>query len=206
MLTIKKLLEVIVEYNDLPKFQVERAISTILTFYIEQILSDDGNELELISPEYPLRKENNQSTNVDYLLINKTKESIVLVEFKTNYREKTKSVLSHQNVYETIVEKIKGETASFLIDDVRTIRKKSTEKDKYTYLLKKAERINGSVREAEIIYLVPRAIKSKINEAIKNKRQKELVSTRIIAFDEICASNDNNDVYNELINALRMLK
>mgnify|MGYP001447775819 FL=1 len=86
MPTIKELLERIVEYNNLPKFQVERALSPIISFYIANMISKikNGDEIKLITPEFPLKKENNQSKNIDYLLVNQSKKKLILVELKTD--------------------------------------------------------------------------------------------------------------------------
>ncbi|MBV5328998.1 MAG: hypothetical protein JZU65_15450 [Chlorobium sp.] len=201
MLTINKLLERIIEYNDLPKFQVERAISPILSFYIGRILSKNNEELELVSPEYPLKNDNNQSTNIDYLIINKTKNCILLVELKTNFRASTKSVLEHQSKYEEIIEKIYKNTAAFLVEDIEKIYSGTNEKEKYHYLKEQAKRVNKDIRHGEIVYLVPKTIKSKIIHD-----RPELKYTSLVAFDEIITSGHDDEVYDELVKALLMLK
>ncbi len=207
MLTIKALLKKIVEYNDLPKFQVERAISPMLSFYIEDILSKTygSDKLELISPEYPLKNKNNQSTNIDYLLINKTKSSVLLVELKTNFRASTSSVLEHQKKYEAVLEKIASAKAGFLVEDIEKIISGTEEKEKYKYLIKRANKINKEICKGEIVYLVPKTVKDKILNDI-NKKILELKQTNILSFDEIPKTLPNDVNYSELVKALLLLK
>lgn len=88
---VNDLMKHIIEGVNIPKVQVERALSPILSLYIESILTSyfNGNSeysgsYEMISPEFPLKKENNQSTNIDYLLINRSKKTLVFFELKTD--------------------------------------------------------------------------------------------------------------------------
>jgi hypothetical protein len=84
--------EIVDEGMLIPKFQVERCISPILSLFLENILETKfpENQYELIMPEFPIRKgmlngeNDNQSTNIDYLLFNKTENKFTFLELKTD--------------------------------------------------------------------------------------------------------------------------
>lgn len=68
-----------------PKVQVERSIGPILGFFLEKAISDLlGREVITLAPEFPLKKaEDYQSTNIDWLLYDKTRNELLMVELKT---------------------------------------------------------------------------------------------------------------------------
>ena len=87
---IEEYLHTLFVYNQVPKLQIERAISPLLSIYIEELVkqhlkntSSPAYNLELIAPEFPLKKKNNQSTNIDWLLIDKNNLVLYLIELKT---------------------------------------------------------------------------------------------------------------------------
>lgn len=206
-LTIKDLLDKIIEYNDLPKFQVERALSPILSFYIEKIISikSDNDDIELISPEFPLKKkENNQSNNIDYLLVDKTDESIILVELKTNKRASIKDVLEHQSNYEFFINRIESERAGFLFKELELILPKSNQEEKYEYLKEKAKNINKNINKGKIIYFVPDNIRDNIREDNK-KLQKNMRDTVVYGFSDLPDEIGNDSTYKEIYESLLKL-
>lgn len=201
MITIDSLLERIIEYNDLPKFQVERALSPILSFYIDNVVAllVKSDSVKMIMPEFPLKEENNQSTNIDYLVIDESKSEIILVELKTNYRANISSVFEHQKKYELVVEKIRNEGASFLKEDVSEILKKSDQKEKYKYLLKYTDKIDSGIRNGRILYIVPEIIKT--NPNIK----KNLKYTSIFSFSDFPLEINSDENYKKVRKALLRL-
>lgn len=201
MPTIKELLERIVEYNNLPKFQVERALSPIISFYIANMISKikNGDEIKLITPEFPLKKENNQSKNIDYLLVNQSKKKLILVELKTDFRACKKDVLEHQSNYENVIHKLKENKAIYLVNDINDIYEKSKQKDKYEYLKDRANNIDREICSGEILYIVPKEIKAKIMNTI-------LEDTSIVSFDELPSDlNGADENYKLLFEALQKL-
>lgn len=84
------LMERIVESHQIPKVQVERVVSPILSMFVADALTkkfanNDSlrGKYELVCMEFPLKKpENSQSTNIDFLLVNTTTLSIVFLEIK----------------------------------------------------------------------------------------------------------------------------
>jgi len=160
------------EYNSIPKLQIERAISPLLSVFIEELIKEFlinkpelSGEIELILPEFPLKKENNQSTNIDWLLVNKEKQILLFVELKTA----TTSFNSEQlDTYVLIQKYIQKFGAKFLYDDIKIIRNNSSEKNKYDFILQRLSAFHESFRtinRSEIIYIVPTAIKHRILDA-----------------------------------------
>lgn len=159
------------EYNSIPKLQIERAISPLLGIFIQELVSfllkDNANlsgEMEMILPEFPLKKENNQSTNIDWLVLNKTKNILLFIELKTAGSSFNSSQLQ---IYTEIQKLIKRFTAKFLIDELETIRNHSVEKKKYDFILGKINKyrnIFSEIKDTEIVYIVPSSVKGKVKD------------------------------------------
>lgn len=175
---INILMETIMEGVYIPNVQVERELSPILGIFIESLLTKRfencqvfSGEYKLISPEFPLKKkDNNQSINVDYLLFNKTRNEIVFLELKTDSGSFEESQMDRYIVYKKRIEE--SHSASFLKQDIETIRNKSEKKKmkkKYEYTLDRINKIFGKdlsklskVRNCKVIYLVPSSIRKTI--------------------------------------------
>lgn len=168
---LEKLMEIIV--NDgvkTPKAQVERYLSPILTIFLEEILkSKFGNEYHMIAPEFPIKKGTigetnrpNQSTNIDYLMFNSTQNKFTFIELKTDSSSFKPSQLDIYNQLEKISLEENKVFGQLLYDDLLEIKKASSYKDKYQYLIeKKWDTSLNSINEMEIIYLVPAKTKLK---------------------------------------------
>lgn len=144
-----------------PKAQVERYLSPILEIYLEEILLHTlGNEYKLISSEFPIKKdETNQSTNIDYLLVNMKTSALVFLELKTDSR----SFRAAQNdIYKTLLN-VK-DIGCKLHKDLQEIRENTVQKEKYDFIIKKWGLIPDldSITKSELIYLVPKKSKDKI--------------------------------------------
>src|SRR5438309_2135022 len=82
----------ILEGAMIPKVQIERVVGPILSMFLADVLTetlrDDpvlSGQLTLIGPEFPLKKSvGNDSTNVDWLLLNQSRSQLLLVELKTS--------------------------------------------------------------------------------------------------------------------------
>lgn len=74
------------EGRKVPKFQVERAVGPIIDFFIEDIASAlfDGDHVVKLAAEFPLKMQNFQSTNIDWLIYNGAREELVFFELKTD--------------------------------------------------------------------------------------------------------------------------
>lgn len=153
----------IIALTKTPKVQLERIVSPIFGLFIEEIFNakfkDDPNysgNYELISSEFPLKKEgNNQSTNIDFLLLNRDKKLILFLELKTDsssYRE------VQYDVYIEYIKRIEKDSASIFIDEIGNIKSNSIKPNKYETLL---DKLNNMAKELEqikkvfLVYLIP---------------------------------------------------
>ncbi len=163
-------MDLILEGGNIPKVQVERAVSPIiamfignlLTLYLKDITSDI---YELVSQEFPLKKDNNQSTNMDYLLLNNKKDRLVFVELKTDVSSFDKA---QAEKYVTFKNNIIKNSAKLLSDDLSDILKSSTKKYKYEYLLKQFNKHipkPEDIKNVLVIYIVPKIIKEKVQNS-----------------------------------------
>lgn len=159
----------ILECTKIPKVQIERAVGPILGFFIDQLLSKalGINEIVTLSPEFPIKgQSNNQSTNIDWLLYNKTQNQMILLELKTcdtSFRDEQKKI------YTDLQERIRNNSAQFLVEDIKEIKRRSQEHGKYEFVLEKLETALGDYNQvfancsdAQIIYLMPESSKAKV--------------------------------------------
>lgn len=159
----------------IPKVQVERSLGPIIGFFLAETLSAAmSEEVVMLCPEFPIRKarlgdsENNQSTNIDWLMFSRDKQELLLVELKTtdtSYRHEQSDI--YQALQDTIA---KRNSAAFLIDELQAIASASQESGKYRHvmnLLAQALSVNeaelphvlGQCRRARIIYIAPKISK-----------------------------------------------
>lgn len=164
-----KYLEILTDYNRIPKIQIERAVSPILSMFIEEIITESfkHNEIlkgryKLILPEFPLKKDNNQSTNIDYLLINLEKNKLLFVELKTSGNSYD---TAQKIIYENIIKKIKVSGADFLVHDINKIAANSSEKGKYEFILEDLDKYQyylKNIKNADLAYIVPAVLQNKL--------------------------------------------
>ena len=82
---IEKYIGLLIQNSCIPKFQTERAISSILQLYIEDIACYlTKKDFKNITIELPLPiNGSDQSTNIDYMLYSTTENCILVIELKT---------------------------------------------------------------------------------------------------------------------------
>lgn len=166
-LFIHQLMLHILEGNQIPKVQVERVVGPILGFFLAEVLTASLQKDEMFSgkyrvlcPEFPLLKPmGRQSSNVDWLLYNETRQELVFLELKTA----SGSFCTKQAA--TYLEKrlqVLDQGAGFLVEDLKRIERASLAADKYAFVQELlAERFpNGlealdACRKAQVMYLVP---------------------------------------------------
>lgn len=120
----------------IPKVQVERSVGPIIGFFLAEALSSALNEdIVMVCPEFPIRKtrlgesENNQSTNIDWLMFSRDKQELLLVELKTT---DTSFRNEQSDIYLDLQSTIVGRNSSaFLIDELLAIASASQETGKY---------------------------------------------------------------------------
>lgn len=159
----------------IPKVQVERSVGPIIGFFLAEALSSALNEdVVMLCPEFPIRKtrvgesENNQSTNIDWLMFSRDKQELLLVELKTtdtSFRNEQSDI--YKDLQHTIAER---NSAAFLIDELLAIASASQETGKYKNVItllaqalsvpeaNLAESL-GHCGHARIIYLAPKVSK-----------------------------------------------
>lgn len=164
---INDLMDSIIEGMNIPKVQVERAFNPILKIFIESLLNsyfeDDETmrgDYKLISPEFPLKKEDNkQSTNIDFLLLNNEKKVLLFFELKTDISSADASQTERYIEYKKRIER---ESAEILRKDLLAICSTTQKKNKYEHLLTQFDKVVSRpelIKKAVIFYLVPKAIK-----------------------------------------------
>ncbi|MFZ1517690.1 MAG: hypothetical protein WAU11_02890 [Ignavibacteriaceae bacterium] len=162
----------LVNYNRIPKLQIERAISPFLSIFIEDLITNFlknnhklSGKVEMILPEFPLKKDNNQSTNIDWLLINREKGVLLFVELKTAASSYKPEQL---DIYQVIQKNISDKTAGFLYEDIIQIRDNSNEPNKYNYVLDELKPFTeylNTIRDVVVIYIVPTKTKKQLSKA-----------------------------------------
>ncbi len=177
------LMDMILEGMKIPKVQVERAVAPIIAMFVGDVLksflaASESDRYVLVSQEFPLKKDNNQSTNIDFLLVNDHRHQLIFVELKTDLS----SFDSKQaKIYEEIKGRVAKESAAFLWEDLSEISNHSTKKFKYEYL--KANFQDhipdpGKITDALIVYMVPEALKEKV-------RRSSAAIDHVISFREL---------------------
>jgi hypothetical protein len=173
---IERLAHIIVDLANIPKVQVERIVGPVLSIFIAEIINkllnvpnNSADKIELVAPEWPLKKdENNQSTNIDWLFVQPSKDRFFFVELKTDSSSEDPKQLS---IYRTIIDRVSKNSAGYLLVDLERIRNASSDGWKYDYVMKMAEpyrKTFSSSKEIQLIYIVPKKMKAKLeNETVR---------------------------------------
>ncbi len=158
---VEILMQTIIKSKDIPKAQVERYVSPILEIFLPSALSKIlGKNIEMVMPEFPIKKlENNQSTNIDFLL--SSDNEIIFVELKT---DTTSSNDNQMKTYEKL--KTTSNLGCKLFNDFEQIKENSSKNKKYQNIqnLIQDKLLNlTKLQKLEIVYLVPKRLKEKNN-------------------------------------------
>lgn len=161
------LMQTVIKSKDIPKAQVERYVSPILEIFIASALSKIlDKKIELIMPEFPIKKEeNNQSTNIDYLLT--SEDEIIFLELKT---DTTSSNDGQMKVYEKL--RSRDSLGEDLHNDFEEIKNNSSKKKKYeTHQALIKDKLNNlkKLHKLKIVYLIPKQLKESIKFNTENK-------------------------------------
>ncbi|MBE2279245.1 MAG: hypothetical protein IAE91_02550 [Ignavibacteriaceae bacterium] len=161
----------IIEGREIPKVQVERMLSPILGIFVEEFLTkyfestDFAGEIKLLAYEFPLKKEfNDQSTNLDFLLFNLSKNTLIFLEVKTDVSSDNRAQLEN---YIYFKECITSNSGTFLFTDLTKIAKKSSKGNKYQKVLSRIEEYKRELShcfDVKVVYLVPAALAARIKE------------------------------------------
>ena len=171
----KVLLKHIMKGVNVPKVQIERVIGPILGLFIEDVMSSLLKEkVVTLSAEFPIRKlaqefqeQNNQSTNIDWLMYAEESKTLVFVELKTT---DTAFRAGQAALYTALQSKIAEKSAQFLSEDIVAITKASKESGKYKNISKRMAKTGANfadIRRSKIVYLLPEAAKTRTSESEK---------------------------------------
>ena len=160
-----------------PKFQVERAIGPILGFFLEKAISDLlGREVITLAAEFPLKKPNpnKQSTNIDWLMYDKVKNHLLLVELKTEVASFSRKQLAIYLNLAASESPWKGMENGFKeIYETSKSWKYRFAKDKLDEVLKnKRKRVTGA--RVRVLYLAPESSRGLFNRALKKFKSDNL--------------------------------
>jgi predicted sulfurtransferase len=103
---LEKYIKQLIKFCKVPKFQNERAISILLSMYLEEIVKQyTGEYYTLVTIELPYAdKDSNRSNNIDYFMLNETKGNALLIELKTEEQGSnahfSAQIEKYRNVYE----------------------------------------------------------------------------------------------------------
>jgi hypothetical protein len=118
--------------RNFPKYQFERSIDGFISLFIEEYLClHYGADVRYIAAEFPIKKtDNNQSTNVDYLLYRHGLEPAWLfVELKTDHNSMRDNQLTAYDSFRNV------RMRTLLAQISTNIMPGSRQKKKYHYLL-----------------------------------------------------------------------
>ena len=140
-------------------------MAPILTIFLEDIINQllGATDIRLIAPEWPLKKENNQSTNIDWLMIQTSRKRLIAIELKTDAG-------SHDNeqaaTYLQLKKRVSDHGAGYLWVDWERIQEASNLSWKYEYMIRSANSYKGAfsdIRKVEIVYIVPSSMTNKLS-------------------------------------------
>ena len=137
----------------LPKYQFERRVDAMLALFLPGIFQElYGWNAEVVVPEFPIKKaNNNQTTNVDYLLFRKGEAghpaAWIFFELKTDSGSYSGSQLA-------IYQRARERGMAALRDDLNRVLAATQAKAKYRELLRRIDRYPVDT-PIEIVYLLP---------------------------------------------------
>lgn len=151
---LDKYINQLIRFCKIPKFQNERAFSTILSLYLEEIIEKTLNEKYiLLTVEFPIKKNNtNHSTNIDYVMVNEIKDKALLIELKTERQGQKDNFNNQIKLYSKLKENISQFQSH---KDVINCNRKRQHKIKYKYLQESLGNSLDQISGIEIMYIVP---------------------------------------------------
>ena len=159
---LEQLLKLLSDNKSFPKYQHERRVDLFINFFLPEILDAElGTPIDLVIPEFPLKKESTaHTTNADYFAYSSKHNRVYLCEFKTTAGSFNEEQLERYF-------QAKDDGWSKVIKDINTVFD-STEprhKAKYANLIEKVQDIPAVV-DIEVVYIAPEATRSKMDAFI----------------------------------------
>lgn len=158
---LDKYIEQLIKYCKVPKFQNERAISMILSLYLEEVIYKMYKEkYKFVTIEFPIaKKDTHQTTNIDYLMVSEDRKKALLIELKTEIQGNDKHFWKQIKEYAELKKNEKSLDHAF--EDVVGFKRGKTHKNKY---LKQQKIIGQELKKIEVIkimYIAPDFIAEK---------------------------------------------
>lgn len=150
---LEEVFRTLIDNKALPKYQFERRVDIFLSVFLPEALSRLlGGDVRIVAPEFPLKKaDNNQSTNVDYVLFKHAErpeeERWIFLELKTDRAS------VDQGQVDIYHEAIRVGMSS-LLRDLNAIRDATKAGAKYDALLARFKGLPAD-RPIDLIYLAP---------------------------------------------------
>ncbi len=138
--------------RDLPKYQFERRIDTMLEFFLPEFLSMKyGGEVTFVTPEFPLKRiENNLSNNIDFLFFHTLPDDMgkqwIICEVKA-----INESISHEQL--VLYTRAKAKGMKVLLSEIQFIRNISGNKVKYDSLLRRIEPFEKEL-PVKVVYII----------------------------------------------------
>lgn len=152
---IESYIDLLIENSAIPKFQSERAISSLIELYISKIIRFlTKKEYEFITIELPLPIDGtNQSTNIDYMLYNKNENCVLVVELKTERQGNDHHLVQQLINYQVF--KNDKEISLKILGICDNKKRKRAHLKKYENQKNRIKKILKSNPEWQIMYICP---------------------------------------------------
>jgi len=147
-------------WRHLPAYQLERRADIFFSVYLKGMLEEfTRTELEeLIIPELPIKRDiiwpdraSNQSVKVDYALFSKDRDTVFLVELKTD-------AASRRDSQDDYLERARRAGLPCILEGIKAIALKTNARQKYYHLLASLAELGLMSLPADMEdYLYPRA-------------------------------------------------
>ena len=126
---IGKLFDLLDERRHLPKYNLELRANPFFELFLPDVLRGCGMPMKTpIIPEFPLKKENNQSRNVDFFALSENGKQAFLIELKTDMD-------SIDPLQDKFLKAATERKLNELVNDIKQIASYSKYYRKYVYLL-----------------------------------------------------------------------
>jgi hypothetical protein len=124
--------ELLTQWRNLPNYQLERRADIFFAVYLARVLEQKlGLAIDpILIPEFPLKKDNNLSNKVDYLLLARDKSQAFFVELKTEMNSRNAAQDSYLKAAQQL-------GLSGLLQDFLSLWRASPQKQKYYHMAKR---------------------------------------------------------------------
>ena len=186
---LEKYINQLIKYCKIPKFQNERALSMMLSLYIEEIIFKiTGEKFAFLTVELPIAENKSfRSTNIDYCLINDKRNLVLLVELKTEKQGANKHFKDQLKGYKELKD------VKYLKENLKrsiTAKRGKKHQRKYDVLKNQIGDYIFKADSVEIMYIAPDCI---VNEELKNSQADFIKDEYKVSFSQILKIDIDDD-------------